>query len=632
MYLCTKYYLIMATKIFINDQEAVLQSNASFEYVSENPLFTEAEDYTFEIPFPLKDCPRNISIFGPLHVKGVDISKVSYPCEIRTDAFSKVGILTITSVSHTEVSGQFLEGGSKENFLKGLADVYITDLDFSDYDGSDGTVESVQRVSGDGWANMIVWDSNKETAIYFRQGIAGVGGWSCRHIYLYYLVRLVALKCGFSIDDSALMSIPIYSKVCVVNTVYAVYDRAGYNSYPSLSRALPHWTVKDFLKQVAEFFGCVVQIDSISSSIKFYTCSQYSSLGNGAQKIILPVSDDFTVELEDGDGSKYKGNVRYKIPDTSDPDKLNRCTWLNKYWWLYSKSNKTLQELKAVLQEAAWGVPESIFFLQNSKDNVIHLVDKDIDVVLTNYEEWSTDGYDQESMGLPEYLFCEFEPLGQYGDLNEGVELGIVPCPLKMKRIWTKPTEDCCPGLEVRTSTYSYRMPIVSVPTDGYVEFLNNDQVPIKEILDVIKGGEVNETTYFDCLWVVLHSGVLDQRGHYLNTRKLEPAEDSDYDPVFKKHYLEQEENGSFPNYNCEVTEHEYNLVPTDPSISEVARLPKVDETKLYRYRFLSKTLPDSKAIYVIKGKEYICLRLTAHFNIDGMSELIEGEFYEIVG
>ena len=33
-------------KILVNGREAVLKANASFEYVSENPLFTEAEDYT----------------------------------------------------------------------------------------------------------------------------------------------------------------------------------------------------------------------------------------------------------------------------------------------------------------------------------------------------------------------------------------------------------------------------------------------------------------------------------------------------------------------------------------------------------------------------------------------------------
>ena len=121
-------------KILVNGREAVLKANASFEYVSENPLFTEAEDYTMEIPFPMKDCPQNIAIFGPLHVKGVDISKVSFPCEIQTDAFVKSGILTITSVSDTEVKGQFLEGMSTKSFAGDAINVYLDEIDFSAYD------------------------------------------------------------------------------------------------------------------------------------------------------------------------------------------------------------------------------------------------------------------------------------------------------------------------------------------------------------------------------------------------------------------------------------------------------------------------------------------------------------------
>ena len=150
-------------KILVNGREAVLKANASFEYVSENPLFTEAEDYTMEIPFPMKDCPQNISIFGPLHVKGVDISKVSFPCEIQTDAFVKSGILTITSVSDTEVKGQFLEGMSQQNFASSLPDVYLTDLDFSQWDGTKGGWENFPDFSKvyDSQGYVIGWKANK---------------------------------------------------------------------------------------------------------------------------------------------------------------------------------------------------------------------------------------------------------------------------------------------------------------------------------------------------------------------------------------------------------------------------------------------------------------------------------------
>ena len=51
-------------EIIINGLQAYLKKNTSFEYISENPLFTGSESYTLTITFPLKDCPENINIFG----------------------------------------------------------------------------------------------------------------------------------------------------------------------------------------------------------------------------------------------------------------------------------------------------------------------------------------------------------------------------------------------------------------------------------------------------------------------------------------------------------------------------------------------------------------------------------------
>ena len=58
-------------EIIINGQQAYLKKNTSFEYISENPLFTGSDSYTLTITFPLKDCPQNIRIFGHLHRQDV---------------------------------------------------------------------------------------------------------------------------------------------------------------------------------------------------------------------------------------------------------------------------------------------------------------------------------------------------------------------------------------------------------------------------------------------------------------------------------------------------------------------------------------------------------------------------------
>jgi len=618
-------------KIIVNGKEAVLKADSSFEYVSENPLFTDAEDYSMDIEFPMKDCPQNILIFGALHVKGVDISTVSFPCEIITESFDRTGILTITEVNDSYVKGQFLEGMSQQNFASSLPSTYITDIDFSDYDGSDGTQASINRVNGSGWANMIVWNSKKDKPIYHQEGWGGTGGWTTRHIYLYHLAALIAQKCGYTLNDSVLRTIPMYTSICVVNTVYCTYDRSGYNAFPSLARSLPHWTVKEFFEEMGNFFGCVCEIDTAAAKIKFVSYKQLSSAGIGGNRVSIAVNDDFEVEIQSGEDT-YKGNVKFKIADDADPENVNRCKWLDGKYWLYDIRVKTLQELKGLLQAAAWSADQQVLEVVWSKKSMFDISDKNIKAVITKYTGWSHSGYDEETSGHPEYVFCEFEPLGQYGNLTEGKELGIAPCPLKMKQLFNKPTVDGDPGDTELTVPYAYRMPTIEVPQDDYVEYRNNDNVPVREILDVIKDGEKNEISYFGKLWVVLHSGTMDQRGYYLNTRKYEPGEDAEYGSFFEDYWRTQEGNNNFPFYNCELTEHSYNLTPADPSIKALADLPLVDESKLYRYKFLSKTLPDPKAIYVIKGKEYACLRLTAHFTVDGMSDLIQGEFYEIVG
>ena len=53
-----------------------------------------------------------------------------------------------------------------------------------------------------------------------------------------------------------------------------------------------------------------------------------------------------------------------------------------------------------------------------------------------------------------------------------------------------------------------------------------------------------------------------------------------------------------------------------------------IDTKKLYKFSFLSDELPSPRATFYIKGKRYICSKLTAEFTERGMSRLIEGEFY----
>lgn len=61
----------MAISLTIDGKEAALKKGSSIEYVSENRIFTDADDYTMEIELPLAGCSQNMAIFGMLSSRTV---------------------------------------------------------------------------------------------------------------------------------------------------------------------------------------------------------------------------------------------------------------------------------------------------------------------------------------------------------------------------------------------------------------------------------------------------------------------------------------------------------------------------------------------------------------------------------
>lgn len=594
-------------KILVNGREAVLKANASFEYVSENPLFTEAEDYTMEIPFPMEDCPQNISIFGPLHVKGVDISKVSFPCEIQTDAFVKSGILTITSVSDTEVKGQFLEGMSQQNFASSLPDVYLTDLDFSQWDGQEtdwGTPDAVP-----GWDVISVWDNKSEDLIATHNYLNGDLDQHCwsKKIYLSYLIELVGKAMGMSVNYEALKKVPFFTKLLVVNT-RRLYSHQEGHARP-LAYMLPRWTVKEFFNELALFFGCTVNVSN--KQIAFKECSSAM-----VQSVNLETLDDYSIEFQKQESPIFRGSKLMKLPDDCNPNNINICPYIvddkriPHFELTYEQfintmkrgSTSPIYEVEGELIEGWKGLYQGLLY---------HITDRNLWAIVTESRDQFVYPDMEEEGGVPEYRCQVAEILNQYNVSDEGTELKIAPCPLK-----------------------DYKYPAIDLPED----FLDTNKASIgyeklEPAIDILSSGEREEDEfYYNKLWVVICEH--DEYGRsYVYTRKYEPH-------VFNK-VLQDEYGHPIPKddgtgtRSCrtmeEFYERQFTLSPSDPSIQALASLPKVDETKLYRYKFLAKTLPSPTSVFLIKGKRYACLKLTAQITVKGMSELVEGEFYEII-
>ena len=115
-------------QIFVDGKLAVLKKNTSFDYVSENSLFTGSDSYSMTITFPMKNCAQNMGIFGWITRKDSNKDNIVMDCEMRDKSFYKSGCITVTEVSDEEIKAQFLEGRSASNFDVSFDTIFINRL------------------------------------------------------------------------------------------------------------------------------------------------------------------------------------------------------------------------------------------------------------------------------------------------------------------------------------------------------------------------------------------------------------------------------------------------------------------------------------------------------------------------
>lgn len=76
-------------QLIIDGKNAVLKKGSSFDYVSENRSFSDADDYTLSITLPLSGCPENLDIFGHVDRMDIDSRHIVLEASIVDRAFSK---------------------------------------------------------------------------------------------------------------------------------------------------------------------------------------------------------------------------------------------------------------------------------------------------------------------------------------------------------------------------------------------------------------------------------------------------------------------------------------------------------------------------------------------------------------
>lgn len=602
--------------IYVNNKLAALKKGTSFEYVSENRLFSGSDGYTLTITFPLRGCPENIAIFGHINRADVAAQKVIFDCEIRDKGFYKFGSITITEISETEVKTQFLEGRSEQNFDKTFDKVYINELDL----GAPSTTYKSGITPSNAWypeysgckcvalpwvndysgniqnkAEHIVDDAVQNRSHYeWSEDTTGLS-WQP---YLLYITKKICEAVGYTADFSKWEEVEEYKYLLICNTL----PHAWY--MPAFANALPHWTVEEYFEKLELFLGGEFDFDHRGKRITF--AFTQATLAAKRPVCLEDVVEEHSTEVKvDDDRCEYleSKNLVYKDCD-HEMWKFYSCDWFIKGWQnRVVKYNSMRELLDANRSYRTWNGQHH---RGGQIDKLLYAADCDAYFVIRPISRQQV----VEWRGNIIYVYyrykCRLQPVNLFGgrivsedDDAEQVEIEFVPA-------WIDDTEE------------KYGR-VLFLSFSGYDEDTNTTSEDDKDHLfqkthtvsSLEAGEKEKKSEYYDCIYIGWYDGSnYYQGGHlpYPNVENIVIADD-------------------WSNFNYA----HFSLRINDRQIRRGQIIHNIEPKMKTTFKFIADNIPDVRSVFLIRGKRYVCEKMTATFTENGMSQLIKGVFYPIV-
>ena len=605
-------------QIYVNNKRAALKKGTSFEYVSENRMFTGSDGYTLTITFPLKDCPENIAIFGHINRADVVAQKVIFDCEIRDRGFYKFGSITITEISETEVKTQFLEGRSEQNFDKTFDKVYINELDL----GAPPTTSKSSITPSNAWYPE--YSGCKYVALPWVNDYSGNIQNKAEHVvdnaaqgrshfewssdttglswqpYLLYITKKICEALpggGYSYDFSKWEEVEEYKYLLICNTL----PHAWY--MPAFANALPHWTVEEYFEKLELFLGGEFDFDHRGRRITF--AFTQATLADKRPVCLEDVVEEHSTEVKvDEENCEYleSKNLVYKDCD-HEMWKFYSCDWFIKGWQNRVVRYNSMTEL---LNANRWLATWSGSHQRNSnRDKILYAADCDAYFIVWPISRKAVTFDFNLGRLIFEYK-CRLQPVNLFGGriVNDDedadqVEIEFVPA-------WIDDTDNKY-GRVLFLSFSAYDEDTSSTGED-------ESKYPFAKTISLssLEAGEKEKKAeYYDRIYV----GWFDGSNHFVGSHLPYPN-------VEDIAIADDWSNFAYVHFSLRIN---------DRKIKRGQIMHKIEPKMKTTFKFLADNIPDVRSVFLIRGKRYICEKITATFTENGMSQLLKGVFYPIV-
>lgn len=603
-------------QIYVNNKLAALKKGTSFEYVSENRMFSGSDGYTLTITFPLKDCPENLAIFGHINRADVVAQKVIFDCEIRDRGFYKFGSITITEISESEVKTQFLEGRSEQNFDKTFDKVYINELDL----GSP-TYRSISQITPSQawnpnhsspdfvalpWVNDYSGNIQNKAEYIVDNAAQGRGHyeWNTQDTtglswqpYLLFITKKICEAVGYKADFAPWEESEEHKYLLICNTL----PHAWYT--PDFARALPHWTVEEYFEKLGLFLAGEFTIDHRAQRISFnFTKAVLNATKPVAlENVVEEHSTEVKVEEDQCEYSVMK-NLVYKECD-HDTWKYYSCDWYIKgNAWNIERYDSMRQLLDANRIHRTWDGRRGRGY--RPIDKILYAADCDAYFIIQTVSRKVTNI--RSVAGRIRIFFeytCRLRPINLFGgrivnDDEDADQDEIEFVPVRIDD--TEAKYGRCMFLSF--SGYDEDTGVEGEDESAYPFLLSQTDEAIRA------GEKEKKAEYYDRIYIGFWDGAYQEWGKLPH-------------PLVEDIVIADD----WSNFNFAHFSLRLNNRFTQDRVG-----PAVEPTMKTTFKWLSDTIPDVRAMFLIRGKRYICEKITATFTENGMSQLLKGVFYPV--
>ncbi len=583
--------------LFVEGVSVALPNDLAFDFVIENRLFSDADGFSLDFDVPIKSSREIMSIFGSAIRPDMDLSRLFFYAELHVGVRVLKGCVAVLESSAESLSLQFLEGRSADNFYFGLDDIYINELELGVYPSS----AAISCASA--WSSIDVqskaelpavalpWVNNTSGIINNRALLSGhTWIWHEDTLqiswmpYLLTLTKRILNVIGYTFNLSEWETSSLRHLI-ITNALPASWG------IKNVAAALPHWSVKEFFSQLEYLLRGYFDFDHAAKSVSFRF---FDSVASELDTVVVnEVVDDFSREYDPEEKSADFLPMRnMKFSHSSHIGDFYDCQW---YVDLKHESIINYDSVAQLIEANKW-LGEKLGNVRGESNKLLYARDIDCHFIF-KFADNAAGRWTHSLM-----------PVNQFGpkviDSDENadfIDMKFVPAAIDMG-------DSLC---------------VFNNPSSAAV----NDNSATAAEIGIGKEREESIRKYQTSSFSTIKAGKKEQPQYYSN---ISVAFWIGYTQMEKVPYM------PWTMPFCIVDgwsivhapDKAFNLRINQIDNMPYSKAPIIDPTRKLTISFLSDTLPDPRAIFAIRGKLYVCEKLSVEVTTLGFSRLMMGEFY----